>query len=101
MKTVSGRIVATTCAARSMAPRRPGVVGVRAGPEDTHLPLDLLVGDAGVVGHAAARHPGEFGEDVGGRMEVEQMALAEPAGQVADDPPVGARLPRGLDRLAD
>ena len=81
--------------------RRPGVVGVRAGPEDAHLPLDLLVGDAGVVGHAAARHPGELGEDVGGRVEVELMALSEPAGQVADDPPVGAGLPGRVDRLAD
>src|SRR5262245_53768200 len=81
--------------------RRPRVLGRRTRPEDAHLALDLLVGDAGVVGRAASRKHAELGEDLLRRVEGEVPAVAEPFGQRAHDAPVLPGLTGRRDRLTD
>src|SRR5690606_33248588 len=57
--------------ARLEQARRAGVVLVVARPEDAELPLDLLVGDAPVVDHAAARGSAQLVEDLARAAERE------------------------------
>src|SRR5207302_5306518 len=82
-------------------PRRAGVILGWTRPEGAHVTIEALVRDAAVVGDAAAREPPQLVEDVGRRMEVEALTLAEPACQLADDLPVAPRLARRLDGLPD
>jgi hypothetical protein len=56
-------------------PRRPRLLA-RAGPEDAHLPVDLLVGDARVVGDAAAGGFPQLLEDVARTRVRERVKVA-------------------------
>src|SRR5262249_50781594 len=66
---------------------RLGVVAV-AWPEDTHLPLDFLVGDAGVISDAALAGAAQLIEDRARFPEGESVRPAERTRDVLDDPPV-------------
>src|SRR6185436_20434039 len=72
--------------------RRAGMIGRRTRPEDAHVVLDLLVGHPAVVDRPALRRRGELGEDLAGARVVEELLLAEPLGELADDPPIGPRV---------
>ena len=56
--------------------RRAGVVERRARPEDALLTVDAVVGDAVVVGDAAAGSEPQLFEDLAGLAEVEELAAS-------------------------
>src|SRR5262249_58814946 len=72
-------------------PGSPRMVELRAGPEDAHLPVDLLPRDAVVVGGAAARGLAQLVEDLAGRAIWELVRTPEPVREVPEDGPVLAR----------
>ncbi len=55
----------------------------RAGPEDAHLLVHLLVGDAVVVGDAAPRSDAQFLENFARLVEREILPPAQPSRQIA------------------
>src|SRR6266567_8193083 len=65
--------------------RSTGMFRAGTRPEHTHLPVDFFVGDAVVIGHAAARGFAQLIENVAGRGVWEKLAFAETAREVADD----------------
>jgi len=65
------------------------------------LPLDLLVGDAVVVGDSAPGGLAQLIEDLARRGEGEAAFPAQGAGHVLDDLPVFARVPRAIHGLPD
>ena len=73
-------------------PRRAGMIERGTRPEDAHLLVDLLVGDAVVIGDAAARGLAQFLEDLARFVEREVLAAAQAARQIADDLRIGARI---------
>src|SRR5690606_35568429 len=73
-------------------PRRTGVIGRRAGPEDALLLLDLLVRDPCIVDHASRRTAPQFVEDLARRAERESPFAAERPRDVLNDPPVLPRI---------
>src|SRR5205085_5424769 len=76
-------------------------VGVPARPEDAHPGLDLLVGDARVVGHPAPARPPQLVEDLPRAAEGEAVLAAERLRDVLEDAPVLPRVPGRLDSLVD
>ena len=70
-----------------------------AGPEDALLAVDPLVGDAVVVGDAAAGREPQLFENLAGLAEVEELAAAQAAREVADDIRIGARIAGRVDRF--
>ena len=72
-------------------PRGARVALGRARPEDAHLALDALVGDAGVVGGAAGAGAAELVEDGLGVAEIELVRASQAARQLEEDRGVGAR----------
>ena len=66
-------------------PRRAGVLGRRARPEDAALGVDLGVGDPRVVGRRAPGGAGQLVEHVFRRAVGEVAALAEALGQADQD----------------
>src|SRR4029453_17382843 len=59
-----------------------------AGPEHAHLPLDLLVGNPGIVRHASLAGAAQLLEDLARSPEGEAVRAAHLAGQVLEDAPV-------------
>ncbi len=83
-------------------PRRAGVVLRGAGPEHAHVLLDLLVGDAGVVGGAALGGHSQLVEDVLGAGEVVEVLPAPQAlGELHHDLPVGLGVAWAVHGLVD
>ena len=91
-------------------PRRPRVIGRRGagsriravtGPKYAHLPLDLLVSDAGVVGDAAFARDAQLLEDRARVLEGEAVGASERGGEILDDAPVLPGLAGALDCLVD
>src|SRR4030095_5842936 len=95
----AGLAVGVVEAAALERPRRARVVQGRAGPEDPAGGLDLVVGDAVVVGHPAVGGAPQRAQDLGGAPDRELVAGPQPPGQLAHDLPVGAGLPGWLHRL--
>src|SRR5581483_12442464 len=73
----------------------------RAGPEDAALSVDLLPGDAVVVGHAALRGDAQLLPDVAARAVREELATAEAPGQLDDDVDVPTCLAGRVGRPVD
>ena len=73
-----------------------------AGPEDAHVLLDLLVGDARVVGGATLGGHPQLVEDVlGAREVVEVLAPAQAVGDLHHDLPVGPGISGAVHGLVD
>src|SRR5262245_54391845 len=71
------------------------------GPEHSHVPLDLLVGHARVIGDAAAAGDTKFLENLARTAEGEACRTLQRDRNVLDDPPVLARLSGTRHRLVD
>src|SRR5262245_18546311 len=79
--------------------RRAGMLIRRTGPEDTILLVDLFVGDTPVVRLRAPGSEPQLIEDIAWGAEIEVLAFAQPARQLAHDRSVAPRLTWRFDRL--
>src|SRR5262245_35230340 len=70
-----------------------------AGPEYTHLAVDLFVSDAVVIGMTAARGFPQFVEDLPRGLVVEEFSFAQAASKVAINLPINASVPWRVHRL--
>src|SRR6266496_2248358 len=70
-----------------------------AGPEDTHLFIHSLVGDAVVVRHTASRGDSQLLENVGRILKWKELSATEPMCQVDDDVGVASGVARGIDAV--
>src|SRR5262249_41011379 len=77
-----------------------GVLAI-AGPEHTHLPLDLLVGYARVVCDPAFAGDPQLVEDLARMGEGEALSPAQRGSDVLNDPPILPCVPWRVDRLVD
>ena len=93
--------VGVVAAAVLEQPRRAGVVLRRARPENPHLVLHALPGDAGVVGRPARAGAPQLVEDLLVVAEGEQVPRAQAARQLQQDPRVRARVARRVHRGPD
>src|SRR5688572_20215779 len=83
-------------------PLGPGMADLGAGPEDSHLVFDPLVGHAEVVGSAALAGYAKLVEDVFGGLEVvEVLAPSEPTCQLQKDACIGSGVSGRVHGRAD
>src|SRR5436309_1087511 len=82
-------------------PRRARVIDRRTGPEDAELGVDPFVGDAGVVGDAAARGLAQLFEDLARLAVGKKPFLPQPLRQLDVDAAVLPGIARRIDRLLD
>src|SRR5581483_5426950 len=75
---------------------RPRVIKGWARPENPHLFVHSLVGDAVVVGHAATRGDSKFLENVGGVLEGEILTAPQAVRQLDDNVRIA---PSGAGRI--
>ena len=78
-----------------------GRVVAVARPEHAHLPLDLFVSDAGIIGDAVFAGAAELVEDLARLVEREAVRPSQRTGEILDDAPVLPRLAGTVDRLVD
>src|SRR5579859_2263925 len=73
----------------------------RAGPKHAVLLLDLLIGDAGVIGDATLGGQAQLIENLAWVVEGEASLTAQRPSDILDDPPVFARRARAVNGFVD
>src|SRR5205807_5485379 len=81
--------------------RCAGMIRRGAGPEKAHVLLNALIRHPAVINRSAFARSSQLVENFFRARVIEIFALAEAAGEVADDLPINTRIARGRNRIAN